>query len=161
MARLQERVLVLDFNSIKVRLNLHFGTTDISSVLFQFHKGTIKPSYLTFCISVLLNFNSIKVRLNLKKINNQIKYINFNSIKVRLNRFLLSWSCILVLHFNSIKVRLNLAAIYKGVLFNLFQFHKGTIKPMGKFKWCRNAKKIQFHKGTIKPGSALIYWRML
>ena len=55
-----------DFNSIKVRLKLGAVKDGISSLLFQFHKGTIKTSPPCITISTSSNFNSIKVRLKLQ-----------------------------------------------------------------------------------------------
>ena len=76
-------------------------------------------------------------------------------------------------HFNSIKVRLNLpCALATDFVYQIFQFHKGTIKPRLKQAGENvaanfNSIKVrlnllstvtvnlhslfQFHKGTIKP----------
>ena len=55
-----------DFNSIKVRLNQRLSRfTNKNSILFQFHKGTIKPDHHLEISNVHQHFNSIKVRLNL------------------------------------------------------------------------------------------------
>ena len=53
------------FNSIKVRLNHPELNVGGSANIFQFHKGTIKPSFKQIKISHFVHFNSIKVRLNL------------------------------------------------------------------------------------------------
>ena len=34
---------------------------------------------------------------------------------------------------------------------NIFQFHKGTIKPLGSDGGVGVPDEFQFHKGTIKP----------
>ena len=56
----------LDFNSIKVRLELGKTTSVQSLATFQFHKGAIRTVTIDgetrHCV---LNFNSIKVRLEL------------------------------------------------------------------------------------------------
>ena len=99
--------------------------------LFQFHKGTIKPSGCSFGSGCSLYFNSIKVRLNLSISLYIILFVmNFNSIKVRLNHPY-SDRCLYILVW--------------------FQFHKGTIKPI-RHRLIRKILLIfQFHKGTIKP----------
>ena len=52
--------------------------------------------------------------------------------------------------FNSIKVRLNPTEKCARNAFDLFQFHKGTIKPRVT-KMAAPVALFQFHKGTIKP----------
>ena len=52
------------FNSIKVRLNLDGKQITKERVIFQFHKGTIKPSQCYKDCYEVSHFNSIKVRLN-------------------------------------------------------------------------------------------------
>ena len=54
---------IFNFNSIKVRLKLLPSMVIISSMLFQFHKGTIKTDYENCSKADKRNFNSIKVRL--------------------------------------------------------------------------------------------------
>ena len=55
------------FNSIKVRLNLDLDPQACASfLLFQFHKGTIKPLGEDDELTDVQDFNSIKVRLNHK-----------------------------------------------------------------------------------------------
>ena len=39
---------------------------------------------------------------------------------------------LVLMHFNSIKVQLRLARVVSYVVYNKFQFHKGTIKA-----WCK------------------------
>ena len=56
---------LLNFNSIKVRLNLNRLCFEYDSNVFQFHKGTIKPYLVIRLLLIFLHFNSIKVRLNL------------------------------------------------------------------------------------------------
>ena len=53
----------LNFNSIKVRLELADRICDLIDDPFQFHKGTIRTLPSLRCISTILYFNSIKVRL--------------------------------------------------------------------------------------------------
>ena len=58
-------------------------------------------------------------------------------------------------NFNSIKVRLNQNEVARNEqLAQLFQFHKGTIKPCFDFEVdLTEPYAFQFHKGTIKPRS--------
>ena len=56
-------------------------------------------------------------------------------------------------HFNSIKVRLNRVPARDGFADSRFQFHKGTIKPVGSVAASYAVEQFQFHKGTIKPFS--------
>ena len=142
----------LNFNSIKVRLNLtlirpcgsvvwfqfHKGTIkpDMSRdcnttfSLFQFHKGTIKPVVPSFARVSLNNFNSIKVRLNLlvRRVEILIKpWFQFHKGTIKPHSWwLLSFH---FLDFNSIKVRLNRLLFLNLSVYEKFQFHKGTIKP--------------------------------
>ena len=55
--------VLLDFNSIKVRLKRSDARKFFTSKLFQFHKGTIKTVSYNCLPYLRLNFNSIKVRL--------------------------------------------------------------------------------------------------
>ena len=106
-----------NFNSIKVRLKLKIVLLVSVSVIFQFHKGTIKTRAKRKVPHWRRYFNSIKVRLKLwrfKKLT--IKFKHFNSIKVRLKP--------------------DVGAKDKGDY--LFQFHKGTIKTD------RNRQRYQF-----------------
>ena len=98
---------------------------------FQFHKGTIKPIKRGQSGEVFGDFNSIKVRLNLcYKLREVLEHFDFNSIKVRLN--------------------LCIFDVQKGKS-PLFQFHKGTIKPLCSDSVIALHERFQFHKGTIKP----------
>ena len=186
------------FNSIKVRLNLiillqmllllnwfqfHKGTIKPSFGFmfpklgrkFQFHKGTIKPGCWTLLWVVRRQFQFHKGTIKPKGEGRQgfplhpfqfhkgtIKPVSFwiflecfqwyfNSIKVRLNQPYLLRPSAADTNFNSIKVRLNPEAVEGIILVKLFQFHKGTIKPL----WCQHhtaaLHTFQFHKGTIKP----------
>ena len=54
---------LLDFNSIKVRLELDIRNGRVAASEFQFHKGTIRTLLLLFYSFLRSNFNSIKVRL--------------------------------------------------------------------------------------------------
>ena len=54
----------INFNSIKVRLELVFSLACLAMGLFQFHKGTIRTIIVgAGLLAYFLNFNSIKVRL--------------------------------------------------------------------------------------------------
>ena len=57
-------IMFLNFNSIKVRLELLMGDNTTAALIFQFHKGTI--------------------RTQLSRLRNLLQRSNFNSIKVRL-----------------------------------------------------------------------------
>ena len=101
--------MVIDFNSIKVRLNQSDNLFYmLANLAFQFHKGTIKP-------------------LSAQRETLSVKY--FNSIKVRLNPLFVTILSRGYHNFNSIKVRLNLSGCLSVVAWFIFQFHKGTIKP--------------------------------
>ena len=53
-------------------------------------------------------------------------------------------------NFNSIKVRLKPRNVILVLLFDEFQFHKGTIKTLSTKSVSITTKGFQFHKGTIK-----------
>ena len=57
--------LLLNFNSIKVRLELTPQATPNVTPEFQFHKGTIRTQNTSKDKGKEKNFNSIKVRLEL------------------------------------------------------------------------------------------------
>ena len=97
------------FNSIKVRLKLIVLVFYLLSVIFQFHKGTIKTFSLRTQKSTIVYFNSIKVRLK------RIIRTHFGSGRR---------------YFNSIKVRLKRMMLLLLFAYMLFQFHKGTIKTV-------------------------------
>ena len=57
------------FNSIKVRLELNDSADNTQgAILFQFHKGTIRTSFILSLHVDFVHFNSIKVRLEPRKI---------------------------------------------------------------------------------------------
>ena len=56
--------------------------------------------------------------------------LNFNSIKVRLERADDAATAQVNLYFNSIKVRLEQSVLLSLALFEVFQFHKGTIRTL-------------------------------
>ena len=58
-------MLLVDFNSIKVRLRLRSKIETSRVILFQFHKGSIKTKMGDRSAGGIWNFNSIKVRLRL------------------------------------------------------------------------------------------------
>ena len=98
------------FNSIKVRLKLVWPRTFITTLIFQFHKGTIKTcAVLVRLVASRLYFNSIKVRLKQRIF-----------MKLDLNQ----------IYFNSIKVRLKPKPVILKYEIEEFQFHKGTIKTV-------------------------------
>ena len=78
------------FNSIKVRLKPCSSRKHNLLQKFQFHKGTIKTSNCHCGLVFLSNFNSIKVRLKHKMVLSSIKTILFQfhkgTIKTRLMR---------------------------------------------------------------------------
>ena len=99
----------MNFNSIKVQLELsvQFGESEVLG--FQFHKGTIRTDVSTAEKVYDANFNSIKVQLEQNNlVHFTVLLLHFNSIKVQLElfsrKFLLSCSR----YFNSIKVQLEL-----------------------------------------------------
>ena len=53
-------------------------------------------------------------------------------------------------YFNSIKVRLKPSCLAETLMFDLFQFHKGTIKTTATERRKFPTRRFQFHKGTIK-----------
>ena len=55
--------LVVNFNSIKVRLERQGWRAGSPASPFQFHKGTIRTADADTCEQVEAHFNSIKVRL--------------------------------------------------------------------------------------------------
>ena len=62
LVQILHRVLI-DFNSIKVRLELSFLIADDIVLVFQFHKGTIRTNRPHHEVVLSIDFNSIKVRL--------------------------------------------------------------------------------------------------
>ena len=75
----------MDFNSIKVRLELGSGHAHRVAISFQFHKGAIRTNEALKVAFTGYNFNSIKVRLERYDRADFIAgEMHFNSIKVRL-----------------------------------------------------------------------------
>ena len=106
--RIRGKPLILNFNSIKVRLELVPPSSNVSRLTtFQFHKGTIRTNRWCPQCQRIRNFNSIKVRLEHRYLEAlQDAMAHFNSIKVRLEP-LCSFPFLSVRRdFNSIKVRL-------------------------------------------------------
>ena len=56
-------VWYLDFNSIKVQLELSLPLSIWQTATFQFHKGTIRTGLYYYDATVIYHFNSIKVQL--------------------------------------------------------------------------------------------------
>ena len=81
-------MLVVYFNSIKVRLEQATGERNETERTFQFHKGAIRTLRADAQTIREINFNSIKVRLELTYDDDHLPLFSyFNSIKVRLERF--------------------------------------------------------------------------
>ena len=103
--------LSLDFNSIKVRLELIM---------------------MSFALLMLSDFNSIKVRLEpctAVRLSSPRTKFQFHKGTIRtLSRFLLLISHIT--NFNSIKVRLEQREALSRCEISEFQFHKGTIRTV-------------------------------
>ena len=64
--RVYHKVLVEDFNSIKVRLELEYIVQYVEENVFQFHKGAIRTLQASGNLNGRTYFNSIKVRLELR-----------------------------------------------------------------------------------------------
>ena len=108
-----KELLLADFNSIKVRLELSF---------------LLLGGYL------LLNFNSIKVRLEQDKVRKNATVCLFQFHKGTIRTKDSASSIGQIFHFNSIKVRLEPICKHSSLLPHLFQFHKGTIRT--KYRVC-------------------------
>ena len=98
---------LLHFNSIKVRLEPKNGFCHHVFARFQFHKGAIRTLRPKKWFAWMIYFNSIKVRLEPLLLGNRRRlHLDFNSIKVRLELRDFFRFRGLRYHFNSIKVRL-------------------------------------------------------
>ena len=118
------------FNSIKVQLELSSSTSHTCNRIFQFHKGTIRTSFILLGPSLVMYFNSIKVQLE--------------PVSVTLN-----WEP--TSNFNSIKVQLELRPSELSRSSQIsFQFHKGTIRTTEPRDGTGCQNQFQFHKGTIR-----------
>ena len=101
-------LFLLSFNSIKVRLNPFLICCCSQHIRFQFHKGTIKPTWpRSVCMSGTL----------------------FQFHKGTIKPYLSTKNLLIYGGFNSIKVRLNPDQPQGSIPRPAFQFHKGTIKP--------------------------------
>ena len=124
-------LVLLHFNSIKVRLERHALIGAGANIVFQFHKGTIRTrlmiSWVATCTQFQFHKGTIRTR---KPCFYQVCFhtfqfhkgtirtscsclslafsLDFNSIKVRLERNELGAKGYLYTYFNSIKVRLEL-----------------------------------------------------
>ena len=77
-------------------------------------------------------------------------YSHFNSIKVRLELSIAVCRFTMSSYFNSIKVRLEpVSRFILSSHHNLFQFHKGAIRPPCNSPLCPT-HIFQFHKGAIR-----------
>ena len=124
---------MLDFNSIKVRLELIARSIlNLRESSFQFHKGAIRTKYFGRWQVSFHSFQFHKGAIRTTgKCNTETSFDNFNSIKVRLEPCVISISAPEYNHhFNSIKVRLEREGVLKLATTeaNLFQFHKGAIR---------------------------------
>ena len=63
MKIIRKMSFLINFNSIKVRLELTAGAGLLGSLLFQFHKGAIRTIPSIRDCEIRIYFNSIKVRL--------------------------------------------------------------------------------------------------
>ena len=100
--------LLWNFNSIKVRLKRKMKSKNYVSLIFQFHKGTIKTGEGTCKVERSVHFNSIKVRL---------KHDSDFAEQVLAHLF--------QFHKGTIKTIIIYFYTYSR---QKFQFHKGTIK---------------------------------
>ena len=86
-----------------------------------------------------------------KKFVSTLSESNFNSIKVRLEHWSVRAAIPAPPNFNSIKVRLELRLTPElPATFWQFQFHKGTIRTIGRHLTLFKFSAFQFHKGTIR-----------
>ena len=106
-------MLNIGFNSIKVQLEHPDTRQKIDTMLFQFHKGSIRTTKKGDVLCRITRFNSIKVQLELTSLQDTRSLLPcFNSIKVQLERMGLDlalgggYPC-----FNSIKVQLEQISI--------------------------------------------------
>ena len=101
-------MLEMNFNSIKVRLELEALVSAATSIVFQFHKGTIRTASQIAAATRDADFNSIKVRLE-PKFDGHIYVDNeFQFHKGTIRTLMLLLFILLKIYFNSIKVRLEL-----------------------------------------------------
>ena len=123
------RIMLPNFNSIKVRLKPNVETLKGCASLFQFHKGTIKTRTARDLSTCENNFNSIKVRLKQEAQDLKVRFHIFQFHKGTIKTWKSKNITGFYLHFNSVKVRLKPreADRLEGVP-AVFQFHKGTIK---------------------------------
>ena len=103
--------------------------TVTASLLFQFHKGSIKTLINYTSMQKSSNFNSIKVRLKLNGYREFSTPYQFQ------------------FHKGSIKT---LKIVVKVLIYALFQFHKGSIKTGRSRQKVKAVFIFQFHKGSIK-----------
>ena len=77
----------LDFNSIKVRLELFINGINNTESIFQFHKGAIRTLQQEEICGLIVQFQFHKgaIRTNKSK-QFDAMYEDFNSIKVRLEQ---------------------------------------------------------------------------
>ena len=143
--------MFLNFNSIKVQLELVSVDTTHVSHRFQFHKGTIRTHRCASVPGSWVNFNSIKVQLELDIsylmphrfaefqfhkgtirtsifIDAEKNRLDFNSIKVQLEPGPSEFAFLPLRNFNSIKVQLEQLQTRSSASTWIFQFHKGTIR---------------------------------
>ena len=102
----------------------------ICTLLFQFHKGTIRTVNVADSDAQNLNFNSIKVRL---------EHDDKAASKLLASLF----------QFHKGTIRTTTRALTPS-LPTSFQFHKGTIRTRYAALGTFMLQQFQFHKGTIR-----------
>ena len=156
-------LLLLYFNSIKVRLELRFtATVTLRDGNFNSIKVRLERYFQALGNLRQSHFNSIKVRLEhlfvdclqlhqsfqfhkgaIRTLLSTQKFLSktyFNSIKVRLELLSPMIERSRVADFNSIKVRLELFSRSGMPTQHLFQFHKGAIRTHSKVMLVANAQ---------------------
>ena len=106
------------------------------SILFQFHKGTIRTETVEVenGAEIKFQFHKGTIRTLLALALYQA-YSHFNSIKVQLEQARNGKADNFIPYFNSIKVQLEPSTLLNRLNAALtFQFHKGTIRTMSFYK---------------------------
>ena len=129
------------------------------TILFQFHKGTIRTNALTSSSKCNSYFNSIKVQLELcdpKGYPYQVPWFQFHKGTIRtgvLAFYVRSGS-----NFNSIKVQLERKYGICDSKRTKFQFHKGTIRTQRQTETEDPSRNFNSIKVQLEPAapSALV-----
>ena len=144
-------MLILHFNSIKVRLEHSDNAVMQVDNEFQFHKGAIRTfcSTLSFGCIELFQFHKGAIRTRasaavlLSFVSFQFHKGAIRTVRDMVKRYNSA-------HFNSIKVRLELWDQAKNAEQQTFQFHKGAIRTP-RWSWHKlHTQTFQFHKGAIR-----------